>query len=117
MLIKALALCGMVLALTGGVAFAQTDVRLTNEGSATLGVTDGSTSTTLNPSDSLDAAVSSSVSLTVTAGSSSSSLRTRNFGPNSIRIFFGAVTFVVAPGFALVGNVPANGSVVISEIP
>ena len=104
--------------LVGQTANASTHVKLTNEGPSTLTVSGGNISpTVLTTHETFEADVSATVTLTVSAGSSASSLKTRNYGPNDVLLTFPNVTIGVAPGYALEGNVPADKSVVISEQP
>jgi len=104
--------------LVGQAADASTHIKLTNEGPSSLTVTSGNISpTVLAPNESFGANVSATVTITVTAGDNASSLKTKNDGPNNILLTFPNLTIGLAPGYALVGDVPADKSVVISEQP
>ena len=104
--------------LVGQAANATTHIKLTNEGPSTLTVTGGNLSpTVLTTNETFEGDVSANVSFTVSAGDSASSLKTRNDGPNNILLTFPNFTIGLAPEHALVGDVPADKSVVISEQP
>jgi hypothetical protein len=102
----------------GQAANASTHVKLTNEGPSSLTVTGGAVSpVVLTTHETFEGNVSATVSFTVTAGDSASSLKTRNYGPNTILLTFPNLTIGLAPGYAIEGDVPADKSVVISEQP